>query len=155
MCTKEETRLVIQEEMKPMLDKAIDSLEYRLREDVLMYVSKSIKEIHSHIESAPKTVEELEKLHSWQKKHDEEQVKRDVMRAIRDEKDAIWKEDMSNFSRDMRRIFFGDKDLNEIGMVAEHKIVFSNVIVFGYLKKFLQFLLLVSTSIGVFIAFRK
>jgi hypothetical protein len=155
MCTKEETRAVIQEEMKPMLDEAIESLEYRLREDVLMYVSKSIKEIHSHIESAPKTVEELEKLHSWQKKHDEEQTKRDVLRAIRDEKDALWKEDMSNFSRDMRRIFFGDKDLNEIGMVAEHKIVFSNVIVFGYLKKFLQFLVLVGTSIGVFIAFRK
>lgn len=140
MCTKEEVRAVVTEEM------------VSLKEEIFTHINKRFADFPAHMVSAQTTVDELCKLRNWQHEHDEAQKARDILRLKREETDALWRQEMIEFSKDMKRAMFGDKQTGEIGMVREHKIVFDKMIGFKGVEGFFKWFLLSGGVVGLLFA---
>jgi hypothetical protein len=130
MCTKEEVRHVVKEE--------IESLEYRLREDVLNHVSKRIEELGKHLSPSQETITRLCAIEDWRKKHEELAI------------ETSRKQDKMFFA------MFGDSDTKDIGMLAKTDLIYTKMIGFNGVKGFFQWVLLTGGVITLlFTAFKK
>lgn len=115
----------------------LKEMEYRIREDILMHVTKRIEELGKHMTPSQETITRLCSIEEWRKKHEELAV------------ESAKKQDKMFFA------MFGDEDTKVIGLVDKTDVIYTKMLGLNGVKGFFQWVLLSGGVIGLLFALFK
>lgn len=115
----------------------LKEMEYRIREDILMHVTKRIEELGKHMIPSQETLTRLCSIEDWRRKHEELAL------------ESAKKQDKMFFA------MFGDEETKTIGLVDKTDVIYTKMLGFNGVKGFFQWILLSGGVIGLLFALFK
>lgn len=115
----------------------LKEMEYRIREDILMHVTKRIEELGKHMTPSQETLTRLCSIEDWRRKHEELAL------------ESAKKQDKMFFA------MFGDEETKTIGLVDKTDVIYTKMLGFNGVKGLFQWILLSGGVIGLLFALFK